>query len=227
MADSPVLPEEYAYPKPEDLPNDAPLGSIKKDEVWFPGLEYLFGFGKLVFSDSVHHEFEIPKIELMRYVSENDGSPMSVVAAIMVKALNRALPKNRLPLRVKTNHNYRNSVGCSKTHHDLLSHIFCLIPYQAQTWPIDKICTVIRGATHLQIQPEYAYDTLKKFYVYADGIDNVKGLKEKNKYAKKKQSSCSGCSQLFPDKLYGQRRLGQNDRICRKSTYYHRCTSFI
>ena len=45
----------------EDIPKDAPLGNIKKDEVWFPGLEYLFGFGNLVFSDSVHYEFEIPK----------------------------------------------------------------------------------------------------------------------------------------------------------------------
>ncbi len=185
MADSPVSPEEYAYPKLEDLPDDAPLGIIKKDEVWFPGLEYLFGFANLVFSDSVHYEFEIPKKDMMKFVSENDGSPMSAVAAIMVKALNRALPKNKLPFRVETNHNYRNAVACPKTHHDLLSHVFCLIPHHAQTWPIDKICTVIRGATHLQIQPEYAYDTLKKFYVYADGIDNVKGLKEKNKYAKK------------------------------------------
>lgn len=185
MIDSPVLPEEYAYPNTENLPNNAPLGKIKKDAVWFPGLEYLFGFGNLIFSDSVHYEFEIPKSEMMRFVSENDGSPMSAVAAIMVKALNRALPKNRLPFRVETNHNYRSEVGCPKTHHDLLSHIFCFIPYHAQNWSVDKICTVIRGATHLQIQPEYAWDTLRKFYEYTDGIDKVKGLKEKNKYAGK------------------------------------------
>lgn len=185
MADSVVSPEEYAYPKTEGLPTDAPLGNIKKDDVWFPGLEYLFGFGNLIFSDSVHYEFEIPKKEMMRFVSANDGSPMSAVAAIMVKALNRALPKNKKPFRVETNHNYRNEVGCPKTHHDLLSHVFCFIPHNAQSWPIDKICTVIRGATHLQLQPEYAYDTLRKFYVYADGIDGVKGLKEKCKYATK------------------------------------------
>ena len=58
--------------------------------------------------------------KLMKFISENDGSPMSAVAAIMVKALNRALPKNQLPFRVETNHNYRNEVGCLKTHHDLL-----------------------------------------------------------------------------------------------------------
>ena len=110
MIDSPVLPEEYAYPKLENLPNDAPMGSIKKDEVWFPGLEYLFGFGNLVFGDSVHYEFEIPKNAMMRFVSENDGSPMSAVAAVMVKALNRALPKNRLPFRVETNHSRRRAI---------------------------------------------------------------------------------------------------------------------
>ena len=37
----------------------------------------------------------------------------------------------------------------------------------------------------MQLQPEYAYDTLRKFYQYTDGIDSVKGLKEKNKYASK------------------------------------------
>ena len=185
MTDTPVLEEEYAYPKLEEIPDDKPMGKIKKDDVWFPGLEYLFGFGNLIFSDSVHYEFEIPKNELMKYVSENEGSPMSAVAAIMVKALNRALPKNDKPFRVETNHNYRQDVGCPKTHHDLLSHVFCFIPYHAQSWPVDKLCTVIRGATHLQIQPEYAYETLRGFYAYTDGIDNVKGLKNKNKYASK------------------------------------------
>lgn len=185
MTDTPVLEEEYAYPKLEEIPADKPIGKIKKDDVWFPGLEYLFGFGNLIFSDSVHYEFEIPKNELMKYVSENDGSPMSAVAAIMVKALNRALPKNDKPFRIETNHNYRQDVGCPKTHHDLLSHVFCFIPYHAQSWPIDKLCTVIRGTTHLQIQPEYAYETLRGFYAYTDGIDNVKGLKNKNKYASK------------------------------------------
>ena len=37
----------------------------------------------------------------------------------------------------------------------------------------------------MQIQPEYAYETLRGFYAYTDGIDNVKGLKNKNKYASK------------------------------------------
>ncbi len=185
MVDSPVLPEEYAYPEREGWPEEVPLGRIKKDEVWFPASEYRMGFENLMHEDSVHYELEIPKKEMMKFVSANDGSPMAAVAAIMVKALNRALPENRLPFRVETNHNYRSVVGCPKTHHDLLSHIFCFIPYHAQTWPINKICTAIRGATQLQIQPEYAYHTLRKFYEYTDGIDGVKGLNEKNQYARK------------------------------------------
>ena len=185
MTDTPVSEKEYAFPKLEDLPNDAPMGKLKKDEVWFPGLEYLFGFGNLVFGDSVHYEFEIPKKSFMKYVGENDGSPMSAVAAMMAKALYRALPKNKLPLRIETNHNYRAEVSCPKTHHDLLSHIFLLIPYRAKDWPIDKICTVIRGSTYLQSQPEYGYETLRRFYTYTDGVDQVKGLKNKNKYASK------------------------------------------
>ena len=47
MVDTPVSEEEYAFPRLEDLPEDAPMGKIKKDEVWFPGLDYLFGFGNL------------------------------------------------------------------------------------------------------------------------------------------------------------------------------------
>ena len=185
LTDTPILEEEYAYPKLEDIPNDAPIDNLKKDEVWFPGLEYLFGFGNLIFSDSVHYEFQIPKKNLMKYVGQNDGSPMSVIAAIMAKALYRSLPKNKLPLRIETSHNYRAEVGCPKTHHDLLSHIFYLIPYSAKDWPINKICTVIRGSTYLQSQPEYGYETLRRFYAYTEGVDQVKGLKNKNKYASK------------------------------------------
>lgn len=185
MTDTPVTEEEYAFPKPESLPEDVPASPLKKDKVWFPGLEYLIGFGNLVISDSVHYELEIPKKDLMQYVSENDGSPLSVITAFMVKALNRALPKNKLPFRVESNHNYREKVGCPKTHHDLLNHLFFLIPHHALTWPIHKLCTVIRGATFLQSQPEYGYETLRRFYAYADAVDQVKGLKNKNKFASK------------------------------------------
>ena len=185
MADSPISDEEFAFPKLENLPEDKPLGKLKKDEVWFPGADYLLGFGNLMIRDSAHYEFQIPKKDLMKYVSTNDGSPMSAVAAIMVKALYRALPKNKLPLRIETNHNYRADVLCPKTRHDLLSHIFFLIPRQAKDWSIDKICTVIRGSTYLQSQPEYGYDTLRQFYAFTDMVDIAKGLKAKNKTAKK------------------------------------------
>ena len=37
----------------------------------------------------------------------------------------------------------------------------------------------------MQSQPEHAYETLRRFYDYADGVDSVKGLKNKNKYASK------------------------------------------
>ena len=49
-----VLEEEYVFPKFDGLPENAPMGKLKKDEVWFPVLEHLFGFGNLVFRDSVH-----------------------------------------------------------------------------------------------------------------------------------------------------------------------------
>ena len=185
MTDTPVSEEEYAFPRVEDIPEGAPAVGHKKDEVWFPGKEYLAGFVNLMLDDSIHYEMQIPKKDLMAYVGEHDGSPLSVISAVMVKALHRALPKNRLPFRIETNHNYRAEVGCPKTHHDLLSHVFYLIPYHAQDWPIDRLCTVIRGATHLQTQPEYGYETLRRFYAYADIVDNVKGMKTKNKYASK------------------------------------------
>ena len=185
MTDTPVLESEYAFPSKESIPEDAPISKLKKDEVWFPGPDYLLGFANLVFSDSIHYELEIPKQELMQFIGENDGSPMSVIAAVMVKALHRALPKNKLPFRFESNHNYRSDVGCSNTHHDLLTHLFFLFPQHVQTWPIHKICTIIRGATHLQSQPEYGYETLRRFYAYVDAIDQIKGLKEKKKYASK------------------------------------------
>lgn len=185
LTDTPVSEEEYAFPKLEGLPDGVPMGNLKKDAVWFPGLEYLFGFGGLVFRDSVHYEFQIPKKDLMKYAGEHDGSPMSAVAAMMAKALYRALPRNKLPLRIETNHNYRAEVGCPKTHHDLLSHVFFLLPDRVKDWPVGKICTVIRGSTYLQSQPEYAYETLRRFYAYTDLVDGVKGLKNKNKCASK------------------------------------------
>ena len=86
---------------------------------------------------------------------------------------------------MESNHNYRAKAGCPKTHHDLLNHLFFFIPHHAKTWPIHKLCTVIRGATFLQSQPEYGYETLRRFYTYADSVDRVKGVKKKNRFASK------------------------------------------
>ena len=62
-----LLEEEYVFPKFDGLPENAPMGKLKKDEVWFPVLEHLFGFGNLVFRDSVHYEFQIPKKDLVKF----------------------------------------------------------------------------------------------------------------------------------------------------------------
>ena len=37
----------------------------------------------------------------------------------------------------------------------------------------------------MQSQPEYGYETLRRFYDYTDAVDQVVGLKNKNKYASK------------------------------------------
>ena len=71
MTDSPISEEEFAFPKLESLPDAAPASDHNKDEVWFPGPEYLLGFGNLLVSDSVHYELEIPKKELMQYIMLN------------------------------------------------------------------------------------------------------------------------------------------------------------
>ena len=60
-----------------------------------------------------------------------------------------------------------------------------LVPHNVQDWSIEKICTMLRGTTYLQMQPEYAYETLRRFYEYTDIVDGVTGLKNKNKYASK------------------------------------------
>ena len=60
-----------------------------------------------------------------------------------------------------------------------------LIDTNAKDWSIDRICTVIRGSTYLQSQPECGYDTLRQFYAFTDMVDIAKGLKAKNKTAKK------------------------------------------
>lgn len=208
LTQTPVQPEEYAFPKLEDIPSHSPIPSVNPSDVWFPGLEYLLGFGRLLYSDSIHHELEIPKDALMHYAKTNDGTPMAVMTAVMFKALSQALPKNKLPFRAKSNHNYRAAVGCPKTHHDLRSPVFYFFPNHAKDWPLEKICTTIRGATLLQTEPEYAYDTLRRFYEFTSGVDNVQGMKEKRKYAKENSQQVFKLHSTFNINYTGQEDWG-------------------
>ena len=70
-----VMKEKVAadtFPKLEEIPCDAPVSEIKRDEVWFPGPEYLLGFA--IFK--ILEEENIPYTRIGMY---NNHLPVSKV----------------------------------------------------------------------------------------------------------------------------------------------------
>ncbi len=126
----------------------------------------------------------IDQHELMSYARSNDGSPNSILSAIMFKALARVFKDKDLPaLSVKIADNYRADVGCPDTYRDLVRLLRVKYTSDMADWPIEKLSTTTRGRMFLQMQPELSWVEYKKLLALRNEIDAIQSHEEKMKYA--------------------------------------------
>lgn len=90
---SPVDEEEYAYPDADKLPLDDPLKRYEEGDSYV-GLESdLFYFINPFADDVYYYQVEFDSEGFMEYAKAIDGTPNSVLAALMLKTTARCYPK--------------------------------------------------------------------------------------------------------------------------------------
>ncbi len=186
LVGSPVTEGELFFPDAEKLPKNEPVyrydgGDSNLTLVRF--LKYLLNpFAK----DNYYYQIEIPTSELMEFAAKIDGTPNTILAAIMVKVVSRMVKeKKNTHLSARIAADYRADIGAKLSYRDFVRFIHVKYDWSMKDESIEKLSMCARGAVNKQKQPELSYERFAKLDEVHKGIDAQPDLKSKKKYASK------------------------------------------
>ena len=178
---SPLLESETALPDPDALPRDEPVGKYRAVDSYMPLKDFL-GYVIEPAERQTFTPIDIEAEHLMKYARTHDGSPNSVLSALMFRACSRLFPDaSQISCGIVCN--YQKDVGCPNTYHDLVRLIHARYPSKLRDWPIDRLSTVTRGMMYLQMEPETSWKYYRNLLAYREEIDRRSGKRQKKRYA--------------------------------------------
>lgn len=194
--DTPMNPEEYSEPDIPSLPLDQPLGNLAfTKDAFFPMSDYM-EFIRDPNRVNSYYPIIIPKKELMQYSRGNDGSPNSIISALLFKMVTRIFPEEtKFAARIACN--YRDDVGCPETYRDMVRQIY--IPYDIgmKDWTIEKLSTMTRSRMYIQMQPEVSWNECRMVNAFRQTIDAQPDLSSKVDYAVEHSPTTHGLPSTF------------------------------
>lgn len=182
--DSPVTDGEYFFPDLDSLPKDEPIyrydGGDSNLAIWRT-LKYLLNpFAR----NDYYYQVEIPAKDFMDYAARIDGSPNTILAAMMVKVGTKIFKEKKgTHLSVRIAADYRDEIGASETYRDFVRFIHIRYEWDMKDESIEKLNMRARGAIIKQNQPELGVERFVRLQKVHDGTDAQPDLKSKKNYA--------------------------------------------
>ena len=181
-ADTPFVEGETAFPEASALEDNEPVGTVTTDRAYIPAADYVTTL--LSPGETKYFELELDSKDFMKYARSNDGSPNSILASLMFKAVCKVTsPKIAKAIRGNILCNYRADVGCPETYHDLVRLMSVFYPRELENRDIEYLSTVTRSVMYLQMQPEFSVKTFKAACKCKEGVDAQTGFMKKRLYA--------------------------------------------
>ena len=206
-ADTPITPEECAAPDIPSLPTDQPVGNLVfPKEAFAPMADYM-EFMRDPNGISSYYPIIIPKRELMQYARENDGSPNSIISALLFRMSARAFPgETKFAARIACN--YRADAGCPETYRDMIRQLYIPYDIRMKDWPIEKLSTMTRSRMYIQMQPEASWNECRKVDSFRQAIDAQPDLDSKVDYAVEHSPTTHGTPSTFVISYVGKVEWG-------------------
>ena len=182
---SPMEEGETELPEPDDLPIDKPVGMYNGGNSYMPLGDYLKYYLNPFAGDAVYFPMEMDLNSVLKYAKANDGSPNSILAAIMFKAVCRLWESNKKVTQISAAiaKNYRDDIGCPNTYRNLVRILHAKYTKDMKDWSIEKLSTVTRGSMYMQMEPEIGCLEYRNYRSRIEEIDAKLTHKEKCKYA--------------------------------------------
>lgn len=180
--DTPITAEETAEPDVASLPVEKPVGDLTFTNDSYTHINEYIERMKDPNGKDGYYPIVIPKKTLMKYARDNDGSPNSIIAALMFKMHLKAVPEGT-KFTVGIANNYRADVGCPETYRDMIRQMYVQYDVGMKDWPVEKLSTVTRSRMYIQMQPEISWDKCRKVDEFRRMIDSLPDLDSKADYA--------------------------------------------
>ena len=183
---TPVTEEEMAFPDAESLPTDEPISRYTGgDSNLALGriLAYMFNpFAK----DSYYYQIDIPSKEFLEYATRIDGSPNTILTAMLFKTAAGFLKeKDGTFISGKIAADYRDDIGANYSYRDFVRFIHVRYEWSMKDESIQKLNMRARGSVITQNSPELSYERFKRLEIVHREIDEKPSLKEKKACASK------------------------------------------
>ena len=173
-----------AYPNADDLPTDEPI-------VRYTGGNSNVGIQRMIAfmmdpstRDKFYYEIELPAKEFMEYAKSIDGSPTTVLSALMIKAVARHFEEQEGEhLSVRVADDYREDVCVPNSYRDFVRLLHVKYDWSAKDASIERLSMAARGAVMTQALPELSYERFRAIEKIRRGIDAQPDLASKREYA--------------------------------------------
>ncbi|MBO7671058.1 MAG: hypothetical protein J6S60_10770 [Oscillospiraceae bacterium] len=183
---TPVTEGELFFPNADELPDDEPISRYDGgDSNLALGrfLKYLLcPFAK----ENYYYQIDIPVKDFMEYAARIDGSPSTILTAMMYKVCSRLFREKKgtfIGGRIAAD--YRDDIGADASYRDFVRFIHVKYEWSMKDEPIQKLNMRARGAVIRQNQPELGIERFKKISANHREIDRQPDLEAKKAFALK------------------------------------------
>ena len=200
---SPISEGESAFPDADALPDDEPIYRYDGGDSNLALLRTIKYIVNPFVKDCYYYQIEIPTKDFMAYAARIDGSPNTILAAMLYKMSTRFLKEKKdTHLSVRIADDYRSDIGADESYRDFVRLIHIRYEWDMKDESIEKLNMRARGAIIKQNQAEPRRDRR------AARSEVEKAICRKEQYLPFRS----------PRQLYGQ--LCRKDRLGRDGSAY-------
>ncbi len=186
---TPVTEGELFFPDADKLPDDEPIYRYDGGDSNLALGRFLKYLLNPFVKDNYYYQLDIPVENFMEYASGIDGSPNTVLTAMMYKVCTRLFKEKKgtfISGRIAAD--YRDDIGAGESYRDFVRFIHVKYEWGMKGESIQKLNMRARGAVIRQNQPELGCERFKKIAANHKGIDEQPNLKAKKKLAFQKST---------------------------------------
>ncbi|MDO5133977.1 MAG: hypothetical protein Q4D81_13510 [Eubacteriales bacterium] len=209
---TPVTDGELYFPDADKLPDDEPISRYTGGDSNLQLGRFLKYLLNPFARDCYYYQIDIPARDLLKYATEIDGSPNTILTAMMFKVSSKMFKEKKGTfLSGKIPDDYRKDIGADHSYRDFVRFIHVRYEWSMKDESVEKLNMRARGAVIAQNQPELSFERFKKLERNHKGIDEQPTLKEKKKYASKNSTFRSDPRDTYVVSYVGQTDWGGMD----------------